>query len=137
MSHSAAFTATYQAVLAVNLIITIISGLVVVLRIKVMNKRLWKRKKGSWLGTPDAFELLFIAVFQLAFCMTLSYPPPCRGGNLKSFFLDCDVFAVCFLHSVIILAAPKTPARDFFLNVFFALPPFIGSRIIVFYWIEL
>jgi len=58
--YSAAFTATYQAVLAVNAAASVANAVVVILRFTVMKKRLW-RKNGTWLKSIDAFELLFQA----------------------------------------------------------------------------
>ena len=69
--YSPAFTTAYQTVLGVNLIATVIAASMLVLRLTVMKKQLWRKKK-TWLESIDPLELVFIACFQF----TLRKDPP-------------------------------------------------------------
>ena len=68
-AYSPAYTASYQATLAVNAATTVMLVICVALRIIVMEKRVWKRA-GKWIKV-DAFEFLFVSVTHFMFGLIL------------------------------------------------------------------
>ena len=92
--YSAAFTTTYEVVLAVNTAATVITAVAIGLRVTVMKKQ-FLRKKGGWLKSIDPFEFIFLAVLQFVFCLSLSPLCHLHVSASLNLFLFCSLFSPC------------------------------------------